>query len=295
MRRRRLLHGTLALALVATVSVTGCGGGLAQLSVSITSSDQQPFSPGDTPTFVVTVTDQGPGGTGGVTVHVDLPAGFRYKDTKSLGGTAVRTSPADAAVNSPNPVWGIWNLTGPGETAIVTFEATADGSPGTYPVVARASGDSSAGETESSPFNVQLQAAPRLSMAMAASPTQAHFGDQVTYRVTVTNDGSGVAGGVGILVTLPPIFVFNSTVQPIQGNSSRSHGVDPIKGTLEVYYGGFAIPPRSDSGPGLLVIAFKVDVLKNAGATGTYTVGVQLVDDQGDRLELTDSSPVEVH
>jgi uncharacterized repeat protein (TIGR01451 family) len=294
-RPRRLVHVLLGALIVMSTSVTACGGGLAQISVDLTSKDSQPFSPGDTPTFVVTVRNNGPGGTGGVTVHVDLPAAFHYKDTKSLGGTAVRTQPVDAAVNSASPVWGIWNLAGPGETAVITFEATAAGKPGTYNVVARASGDNTEGETQSSPFAMQLAAAPNLSMAVAVAPNSVKFGDAVTYRVTVTNDGSGIANGVSVLVSLPPIFVYNSTILPYGGNASRNKAVDPIKGTMAVFYGGFDVPPRSDSGPGLLVIAFTADVLRNAGATGSYTVGVQLTDDQADHLVLNESSPVAVH
>jgi uncharacterized repeat protein (TIGR01451 family) len=277
------------------LTLSGCGGGLAQLSVSLTSKDTQPFSPGDTPTFVVTVKNNGPGGTGGVTVHVDLPAGFKYKDTKALGGTAVRTEPADAAVNSANPVWGVWNLAAVGDTATITFEASAAGNPGTYDAVARVSGDSTEGETQSSPFTLHLAAAPALSMAVAASPGSVSFGQQVTYRITVTNDGTGTANNVAVLVTLPPVMTYNSTVGPIGGNAARDHGVDPIKGSLVVFYGGFNLPPRTPAGPGLLVIAFAADVLRGSGPTGTYTVGVQLTDEQADRLVLNDSSPVQVH
>lgn len=289
------MHAVVSLSLlVASTVVAACGAGLPRLAVELTSDAKGAASPGDTPTFTVTVRNSGPGSASGVTVHADLPAGFRYKSTTSFAGSAVRTQPVDAAVNSQAPVWGIWNLARPGDSVTIVFVATADGKPGTYNVVARGTGDNTEGEIQSSPLTLQLAAAPRLSLAVSVSPGSVTTGGEVTYRVSLTNEGSGTATGVAILVTLPPIFAYSDTVQPFGGNSSRDHPTDPVKGTLLVYYSGFNIPAHSSGGPGLLLVAFKASVLKNAGAVGTYTVGVQITDDQSDRLVLNDSSPVRV-
>jgi uncharacterized repeat protein (TIGR01451 family) len=283
--------------------MSACGSGQTSLDVSLT-SDQQPskpgdvptFKPGDTPTFIVTVLNKGPGGASGVTVHADLPGGFRYKDTKSLDTVTagVRTQPIDAQVNSQTPVWGIWNLTGPGTGVTITFEAVADGAPTSYNVVARASGDTTAGDTLSKPLAVQLAAAPKLSMSVAAAPTAVHPGDQITYTVSITNDGTGIASGVGVLVTLPPVFAYDSSIKPFRGNFSRNSGTDPPRGARIVYYDGFDLPAKGQSGPGLLSVIFKAQVLKDAGAPGRYAVGVQLTDASTDRIALAGSAPVQV-
>jgi uncharacterized repeat protein (TIGR01451 family) len=301
---RGLPRGLVVLVALALSGISpACGSGETSLDVSLT-SDQQPakpgavptFKPGDTPTFTITVLNKGPGGAAGVTVHADLPGGFRYKDTKSLDTVAagVRTQPIDAQVNSQTPVWGIWNLTGPGTGVTIAFEAVADGAPTGYNVVARASGDTTAGDALSKPLAVQLAAAPKLSMSVAASPTAVHPGDPLTYTVSITNDGTGIATGVAVLVTLPPVVAFDSSLKPFPGNYSRNGGTEPPRGALLAYYDGFDLPAKGQSGPGLLNLTFRVQVLKDAGAPGEYAVGVQLTDASTDRINLASTAPVHV-
>lgn len=280
-----------ALSLAGTLSA--CGEGYATLTVAVTTDDAQPYSPGDVGTFTVTVTNF-IASTSGVTVHVDLPAGFHYKDTRSLAGTGVRTSPDDPQVNSTSPVWGIWNLSDVKQTIVITFEAIVGGAPGSPQIMARAAGDNTESETKSKPLAVQVAAAPSLQMGVAVTPSSVHQGQQVTYTVTITNNGTGIAGNVGILVTLPPVIIFNSTSGAFNGNSSRNGGVDPQKGALEVFYNGFDVPAQSTFGPGLLVVSFKCDVLKNAGATGSYSVGAQVTDAQGDVVNLNETAPLQI-
>jgi uncharacterized repeat protein (TIGR01451 family) len=276
----------------------GCGGGLTTLDVQL-AGPKGLVQPGQPQTFKVTVTNQGPNDAAGVTARVDLPNGFHYKDTTSIDTSSVRTQPIDAEVNSASPLWGIWLLPGPsgqasGGKVIITFELVADAAPTTYSLVARASGDTTSGDSRSKPLAVQLDAAPKLSMTVTASPTAVQPGGQLTYTVSITNDGTGVAKGVAVLATLPPVFAFDTSNKPFKGNYSRNGGTDPAKGALLVYYDGFDIPARSDSGPGLLDLSFRVDALKSAGAPGIYTVGVQLTAGNAVRLNLDSSTPVQV-
>ncbi len=148
----------------------------------------------------------------------------------------------------------------------------------------------------------------------------------MTYQVRLLNGGTGPASDVAVLITLPPVMTFASSVTPFAGNGTRNRGVDPIKNTLEVYYDGFTLPALSNAGPGFLVIVFKANVLGGGrsvtapatatpenGATltpsasgptpssaastvppGTYTVDASITDFVGDTFSLHAVAPVSV-
>jgi uncharacterized repeat protein (TIGR01451 family) len=250
--------------------------------------------PGAVVEFVVTVTNTGNAGTAGLTIRADLPAEFRYKDTVSLGGTAVRTQPVDADANSANPEWGTWNMVNHGDTVTLSFDAIAAGDGGSYTMTAAASGSSTSGDTQSPGLDLALIEAPVLSMSVAATPSvSVQPGSEVTYTVSVLNDGNGAAAQVAVLVTLPPVFVFSGTVR-ISG-AARSYGNDPVEGTVIPYWDGFTIPPRSGATPGLLQIVFTAQVLGDAGALGTYPVGAQAIaDGNTEKVDIPDTAPVQV-
>lgn len=283
-------------ALICGLGLAGCGGGPTTLGVSLAlaSGQSAQVAPGETAGFVVTVTDTGPAGTSGVTVIVDLPAAFRYDSTSSLGeGTGVRTKPLDAEGGSGQPEWGVWELGGHGDTVRIQFAAVAGGQPGAYTVSASASG-SSTGTTQSQGLGIQLLSAPELSASMSVTPNQAQPGQDVTYTVSVLNQGTGVASGVDVLVTLPPVFIYAGDDQ-LSGDSSRSGGTDPVAGTELPYFDGFNIPPRSGSAPGELILRFQAQVLPDAGALGTYPVGLQILSNNARyKVELAATAPVQV-
>lgn len=285
------------LVLASTAVVAGCGGGPTTLGVSLSllgGSHSSQLAPGETATFTITVTDTGPSGTAGVTVSAHLPAAFRYKDTQSLAsGTGVRTDPVDAQVNSSQPQWGVWELGGHGDTVEIVFTAVAGGQPGSYSVTADASG-SSTGTTTSEGVNLTLLSAPELSAQVSVSPNTASPGEEVTYQLTVINSGTGVASGVEVLVTLPPVAVYAGGLQ-ILGNASRSGGTDPAAGSIVPYFSGFNIPPHSGSSPGELELRFGARILTDAGALGTYPIGVQVIADS-DRyqVQLPAAAPLQV-
>ena len=280
-------------ALLGALAATGCGAGPTSLSVRLTGGQPASLAPGQEVSFVITVTDTGVAGTSGLTVTADLPADFRYTDTGTVGGTAVRTSPVEAQGNSRQPTWGVWELSGHGDTVVIPFDARAGGNPGTYETTATASG-ATTGTAQSNALPLKLTPAPLLSATVAVSPSQATPGQDVTYEVGVFNSGTGPANGVSVTVSLPPVFVYNGGVQ-ISGDSGRSNGTDPVEGTEIPYFDGFEVPPQSASGPGKLIIKFEAQVLSSAGAEGTYPCGVQVLGDAGvEVVELPDSAPVVV-
>ncbi|GAC1580807.1 MAG: hypothetical protein NVS3B18_14440 [Candidatus Dormibacteria bacterium] len=276
--------GFLVLAPLLTLS--GCGSGTGQLQVSLSGDAQNyaagkpasysHYKPGDEATFSVNVVNTGPGSVTGVTLHVNLPASFRYHATTSIDASgATRTQPLDAAVNSPTPIFGVWTLAPPGSagntSVAVTFTANVSGKPGGATVQAFAAGDTNAGQTSATAYNVIVDPAAKVTALVTASPTSIKRGGTVTYEVRVSNSGTGNANDVGVLITLPPVMTFAGTVTPFAGNGSRSKGVDPIKNTLEVFYDGFILPPLSNAGPGFVVIKFKATVLGAGSGTGSQS------------------------
>ncbi len=233
------------------------------------------LTPGENTAFVVTVANTGSAVASEVAVSVDLPADFRYDDTTSIGGNAVQTRPVLPQVNSQQPEWGVWTLQSHGDTAQIAFQAVAGGQPGAYSVAASASG-AGAGSAQSRALALRLGAAAQLSATVSVAPNAARPGQDVTYTVSVFNQGTGVAYGVDVLVTLPPVFAYDGGEQ-LLGDSSRSRGTDPVTGTELAYFDGFAIPPHSGTTPGQLSIRFRAKILTDAGAVGTYEVGVQIL------------------
>jgi uncharacterized repeat protein (TIGR01451 family) len=331
----------LAAALVSgslLAALSACGSGNGQLSIHISSSDagsgSTPYSaanpntyaaykPGDTASFTVAVVNNGPGTVAGVTIHVILPAGFHYHATTAIAATAAtRTQPLDPAVNSNVPIFGLWSIAAPGTQGSgqasevdVTFTADVSGSPGNEVIQAFAAGDTSSGQTNAAPYNVTLTPAAKLAALISVNPPSEQRGGTVEYQVRVTNSGTGNAQDVAVLVTLPPVMSFASSVTPFAGNGTRNLGVNPIKNTLLVYYDGFLLPPSSNAGPGYVVIVFKANVLGGRTTallptasgqptppitapstipTGAYPVDVQVTDQAGDTVTLHAVAPVTV-
>jgi uncharacterized repeat protein (TIGR01451 family) len=340
---RRLAAITAAALVLAStlVALTGCGSGSGQLHVSLSGDAQsyqasQPASyshyrPGDEATFTVAVVNTGPGSVTGVTVHVTLPPAFRYHATTSIDAPgATRTQPLDAAGNSTTPIFGLWTLPPPGAAGagqdsqvIISFNADVSGEPGAVTVQAYAAGDTDAGQTNATAYNVVVDPAANVTALVSASPASVKRGSTVTYEVRVINSGTGNAQDVGVLITLPPVMTFAGSVTPFAGNGSRNKGVDPLKNTLEVFYDGFTLPPLSNGGPGFVDIVFKATVLGggqlsttpasngNAAATptssgaapssapstvppGTYTVDANITDTAGDTFSLHSVAAVAV-
>lgn len=324
------VSATLVLVPVAA-SLSGCGAGNGQLAVTIGSPDSIPrgqtykygdvasysqYKPGDDATFTVAVVNSGPGSVTGVTIHVILPSGFHYRSTEAVEAVgATRTQPIDAAANSGSPIFGLWTLAPPGSAAAgtnssvsITMIANAQGRPGPVQVQAFAVGDASAGQTSAAPYGVAMVAAAQLDALASVTPTSVKAttttpsasppgngprGVAVTYEIRVTNGGTGNAGNVGVLVTLPPVLTFTSSVLPFAGNGARDRGTNPIRNTLEVFYDGFLLPPLSNAGPGFVVIMFSATLIANA-PPGTYPVDVSVTDDAGDTYTLHAGAPLTV-
>ncbi len=299
------LTGILAVSLLAPIAlvVTACSAEAAQLAVTISSTFGASYTPGTTDAdFVVTVQNLGPGNASGVVIHAVMPASFQYAVTNSINSnSAARTTPQDAQVGVTNPEWGVWSLSSPTSpngqadyaSVSINFGVNITAQPNTYSLAAQVVDDSLTDTVQSHPIQVAVNEAPRLGISASVGPSTVHPDGQVTYRVTVTNKGTGIAPTVDVLVTLPPVLQYQSTIMPFGGNTSVELLISPVKGAYLVFYGGFEIPPQTSLGPGTLTIEFIAQCIPAPGK-GVYPIQVAVTDASRDHVSLMNAAPVNV-
>lgn len=309
-RRRRQARSAaaslLGLSVLATLAglLSGCGGSDSHLSVRVVADGGTMLRPGETPQFTVRVVNLGPATASDVVVRVDLPPPLAYNATTSLPGPSsgvVRTQPQDPQVHTPAPTWGAWVIPGPVTHADGTvrrseldlsFTVTVSGAPGDYVLVPRVFSDSSEGDVAGPALAVSVVAAPQLSVTVTAEQPTVASGETLAYRVVVTNQGSGQATGLSILLVLPPQMAFDRTLK-VSGNATQTHPDNPLPNSLLVRYGSWIVPAASEAGPGLLSIVFQVRCLPQT-APGRFTVSGEVTDDAGLVIPIPDSAPVVV-
>lgn len=307
MRARRLALPLIAL--LVTLGVAACGSGSGSLSVTLSGErgcdpanpSSCPYKPGDTTTITVDVTNTGLGTVSGVTIHVLLPPGFRYRSTTSITTPgATRTQPLDADVNSSTPIWGLWTIEPQGAAGLavpshvtIQFSVAVSGDPGTVPVRAFAAGDTTSGQTDARPLYIDVASAARLGASVTVSPSTVNPSGTVTYVIRVTNTGTGIADQVGVLVSLPPWLAYSKSNQPFAGNGTRNGAVDPHPNAVLPFFGGFTLPPQGTGGPGYVAISFTAAVVPEAVA-GTYPVSVSLTDGAGDTFTVNAAAPLTI-
>jgi uncharacterized repeat protein (TIGR01451 family) len=283
----------------------GCGGGsLSSLLVTLTKNEEAPIKNGDTPSFTLSIVNKGPEAASGVSARIDLPGGVTYVATGNIDIDpygVLRTLPQDPGVRSTNPSWGVWTLSAPVAQAdgrvrrphvAITFTVNVNAHPGTFKITPHVFSDSTDGEVVGNGADLQVGPSGHLNLTIAAVPNRVKRDDDVTYLLTVTNDGSGPTSGVDVLVTLPDILAFKQTVR-LGGNTSRSKPTDPAPGAIVLDYGGFTIPPAGSSGPGRLTITFKAHVVPSA-YMGRYTVSLQVTEGNGTVSAVNDTAPINI-
>ncbi len=188
----------------------------ADLSISKTDSPD-PVVAGQTITYTLTVTNNGPSDASGVTVTDTLPSNVTFVSATASQGTAT---------GAGSTVTGNLGNLADGATATITITgtvaATASGTlTNTATVSAPQTDPVSANNSDSEGTTVQRQIDLAVTKIDSTDPIVA--GNSLTYTITVTNNGPSQATNVSLTDVLPSGVTFTS-VSSSQGTASNASG-----------------------------------------------------------------------
>ena len=166
---------------------------LADLSINITMNNSNPHI-GEMVTFTVTVVNNGPCNATGVTVYTSLPASSDYTISKGLYDTV-------------NGNWSIGNLT---KGEIVTLNITINiTSLGDYIYTVNVTGSVNDTNKTNNNDTINFTVLPTSDLEINISVNQTSFtvGDNVTFTITVTNNGPSDAENLTVNIILPTGFI----------------------------------------------------------------------------------------
>jgi uncharacterized repeat protein (TIGR01451 family) len=191
----------------------------ADLAVTKTVDDPTPTI-GDTVTFTVTLTNNGPNAATGVTVRDLLPAGLAL----------VTATPGQGSYDSATGAWTVGTLASGVSTTLV-LRAIVTGTAAATNVASVLASD----VFDPKPANNTAQAivTPQvadLHLVKTVNQPRPNVGDVITFTLTLTNQGPNAATGVTVTDPLPAGLTFQSAT-PTQGTYNSATGVWSV-GTL---------------------------------------------------------------
>jgi uncharacterized repeat protein (TIGR01451 family) len=226
--------------------------GIADLS--ITNSDSpDPVAAGQTLTYTLTATNNGPNDAPSVTVTDNLPAGVTYQSANASQGSC---SQASGTVTC--------NLGAIASSSSATITITVvPPVAGTISNTANVSGSQSVDQTsanDSATATTSVKGVTELSITNADSPDPVDVGKQITYTIRARNNGTQNATGVTVTDPLP------ASVSYVSATTSRGTCFQSVPGTVTCAVGNLT--------PGQTV-DIRIIVMANAVGTVTDTASVQ--------------------
>jgi uncharacterized repeat protein (TIGR01451 family) len=188
---------------------------------------------GDSTTFTIVVSNQGPSTATNVVVEDVLPAGVTFEGSDASQG----------GYSSGTGIWTVGQL-GVGETATLDIDVTVDDAGDAIRNVAEVVGleehdrDSTPdngevpGEDDWDDATISSDPMIDLELTKEVEDDRVHVGDETTYTVTVDNEGPSGATGVEVTDLLPAGVDFVSA-DPSQGSYDDATGVWTV-GSLDV-------------------------------------------------------------
>ena len=185
----------------------------ADLSVTKTVSDATP-NVGDQITFTVTLSNQGPDAATGVEVTDLLPAGLTF----------VSATPSQGTYNNVSGVWTVGTVSAlVSQTLSITALVVSPAAQTNTGTINDADQfDPNAANNTASATETPQQA--DLSVTKTVSDATPNVGDQITFTVTLSNQGADAATGVQVTDLLPAGLTFVSAT-PSQGTYNNVSGV----------------------------------------------------------------------
>ncbi|GIX00173.1 MAG: hypothetical protein KatS3mg111_3505 [Pirellulaceae bacterium] len=196
--------------------------------LTITKVDSaDPVIAGNSFTYTITVTNNGPSDAANTVVIDDIPDGIQITSaTASAGTVTIPTSAQDTDPTNSDDLTVNLGTVADGDTVTITVNATVlPGTRGdltntvsvTSDSIESNSADNSASETTAVNANIDLQ----VTKADNVDPVVA--GQSLIYTIVVTNNGPSTANGVTVTDVLPSGVTFTS-VTASQGTASHSGG-----------------------------------------------------------------------
>jgi uncharacterized repeat protein (TIGR01451 family) len=244
------------------------------LGISKTVSDETPIEDQDI-TYTLTLTNNGPGDATGVEVTDQLPAGVTYDGS----------IPSQGTYNSGSGVWTVNNVAN-GSSATLLINASVDGGTSGQTITNSAAvtgldqlDDVPGNDSDTAPITVNKA---DLGISKTVDDATPDEDQEITYTVTLTNNGPGDATGVEVTDQLPAGVTYVSS--------------DPSQGTYNIFGGVWTLVDDIASGNvATLTLTVTVDG-STSGETITNSAAVTALD-QFDDVPGNDSdtAPITVN